>query len=506
MKGSIEKRGRGARAAVLAASVLLFVAAPAKESGQRESVWELGSFETGTVKRTTISAMNRTCPGPQTFEITLEGSAAKLLKITGPTRFEGVGMGETRTTDATVDLTGVAAGQYTDGKVVVRCTSCVAPACTQDRDVLHVQLTVTAPASQPSSGVATTTPPPTPATVTRPPCSAATASCEELRVRAEGAAANATRLRSEAERAAAGQQYDDAVAQGLDDEVANALHHAEVLRRQASDYRELAEASDKSAAQNHARAERWPAGHPYREEWEHWAEFDEAEAARRRAEAERLEAEAQALENAAKGMSDRADGLRDNAADLDAAADAAEAEADALWAEYQACLEALETECARQQAQAGMSTTTGTPTPATTTRPKPAAEPPGPFEPGGVFQSYVKDPMKKDTPTVCSWHEQEVADYNDEIRGIWVGGTRGQPERVHTGATDGVITHGSLELQIDDASSGTGPVIHYHCTEAGSFILYYTYIPYESKRRDTAHRQLGSAHRVGRILIGCQED
>ena len=124
------------------------LAAGEEQAGQQGEVWNLGIQQNGRRYPTTLSAHNRSCGGKRDFEITIEGEAAQFLGITGPTVLEKIKRGETKTTDAVLDLNGVAPGVYNEGTVAVRCLNCP-PRCHQDYTVLKIHLTVAGPEEEP---------------------------------------------------------------------------------------------------------------------------------------------------------------------------------------------------------------------------------------------------------------------------------------------------------------------------------------------------------------------
>jgi hypothetical protein len=144
--------------------------------------------------------------------------------------------------------------------------------------------------------------------------------------------------------------------------------------------------------------------------------------------------------------------------------------------------------------------------PKTATRPPAPTKPVDPMGPGGTFHGYAQDPKKNDKSPVCEWRVLEVGDYNDDLRQVYVGGPTGAPKWIATGETNGVITEGPLEIQVDQSTRDKPAKIHYHCLEPGSVVLYYAYAPYTSKRRDTAHLLLGDERRAGRIQVECVEE
>jgi len=165
--------------------------------------------------------------------------------------------------------------------------------------------------------------------------------CEELRRRAEEAAARARLARDAANRAGAGGDPRGAQASALEAEVMQDRVFAHTLRRQSQDYAELAQASRESAQQNRQRASKYPPDHPYHQEWNEAARFDDAEAERRQQEADRLSQQAEGVERQAQDKLDRADALRDADSASHAAeqaARAAEREARQARDDYERCL------------------------------------------------------------------------------------------------------------------------------------------------------------------------
>lgn len=153
-------RGSRGMVAALAGMVLgaLIWAAPAagatapdEQAGQEGQIWNLGTQQNGRTYPTTVSAHNKSCGGKRDFQVTVEGEAARFLKITGPTILEKIKRGETKTTDAVLDLVDAAPGVYDEGTVTVRCLNCP-PRCHQDYTILQVNLTVVAPADAADTG------------------------------------------------------------------------------------------------------------------------------------------------------------------------------------------------------------------------------------------------------------------------------------------------------------------------------------------------------------------
>ena len=127
------------------------VATEQEEVGQEGEIWNLGAQMNGRRYPTTLSAHNKSCRGKKDFRITVEGEAAEFLEITGPSVLEKIKRGETKTTDAVLDLVGVAPGVYNEGTVAVRCVNCSGP-CGQDYTTLQVHLTVVGPEDEPDPG------------------------------------------------------------------------------------------------------------------------------------------------------------------------------------------------------------------------------------------------------------------------------------------------------------------------------------------------------------------
>lgn len=81
--------------------------------------------------------------------------------------------------------------------------------------------------------------------------------------------------------------------------------YAVILRRQAEEYRELAEAADESARRNRERHEKYP-----NTGWDQWAERDVEAAAERRRKADELEREAEELEARSRELEREAEEIR----------------------------------------------------------------------------------------------------------------------------------------------------------------------------------------------------
>jgi len=345
-------RSRSWVVGALACALCLIASLPAAaEEGQQGAVWDLGTQLAGARRATTVSAVNVSCRGKRDFEIEIEGQASRFLQITGSTLLEKIGRGETRTTPAVLDLNGVPAGVYNEGAIVVRCINCPAN-CRQDYTRIAVHLTVTAPgdSSAPGTAAATATDPDN-STRERQPCPEDTSSCDELKARADearDAAAAARRAAVEAER---NRQYDQGDAEWTDEDLDRDLEYARTLRRQAADWRELADNARADAAVNRDRANQWPLGNEYRDSWEEASSRDEARALERDARADRLEKEAEKLEAPVDERRDAAEELRTRADRLRAEADAKERAAEDAQAAYEACLNRLKEDCENRRLQ-----------------------------------------------------------------------------------------------------------------------------------------------------------
>ncbi len=497
--------------ALLTVTTVGFQSRAEDSAGQHGSIWNLGTLEAEQTYPTTVAAMNRSCRGSHTFSIAIEGQATAFLKLVGPSELSGVREGETRTTDALVDLRGVAAGRYDSGQVVVRCLSCP-KRCNQDYERLTVQLVVSAPqsvAAATAGPVMAQTAGQVGSTRTRTPCPDPAKECDELRQAAEAAEQRAKTERREADFLREQQAQRDADASALDSESVKDVAYADTLRRQSAEYEDLARASEASARKNHERAAAQPEGSRYRTEWEQAARFDELEAARRRAEAERLAEEANRVQGGMHDKRERADALRSAAATAEAEAVAAEAEARAKRAAYENCLKQVAEECKRAEAAAAAAASAaqastggaGSVTSTKSTPPPPA----DPYAPGGMLSEYPKPPLQSSNQIVCKWVEHEIGDVDDEIESVYVSDTTGDAKRV-AGANPITVTEGVVELEVVPRTARSGPRIRIHCTAAGVAVVHVVYREFETRRRDRAHQILNSTRRVERFLVGCNDE
>lgn len=111
--------------------------------GQEGSTWNLGALRMGEVYPTTITASNVSCRGRQTFVVSIEETP--WLRLAGPATLEKIGIGESKTVPAIVDLSEVVPGDHR-GSIVIRCTSCPPPPrCVQNVTRIDVVMTVVEP-------------------------------------------------------------------------------------------------------------------------------------------------------------------------------------------------------------------------------------------------------------------------------------------------------------------------------------------------------------------------
>lgn len=113
--------------------------------GQQGAVWNLGELAQGTYP-STVTAVNESCPGPHDFHVSLLGEAADFITIIGPSVLTGIPPGQSKTSEVFLDLRATAPGQHNEGEIAVRCVDCPVT-CSQDYDLLAVQLTVVADAN-----------------------------------------------------------------------------------------------------------------------------------------------------------------------------------------------------------------------------------------------------------------------------------------------------------------------------------------------------------------------
>jgi hypothetical protein len=170
--------------------------------------------------------------------------------------------------------------------------------------------------------------------------------CDELLAKAREAESKASGARARADRATGDEEYDRSVADSTEDEIEADKGYIANMRRQAAEWRDLAESARTDARTNRARAQRQPS---YAESWMAEARRDEARAARRDANAARLDAEADRLEGRTRNKQDRADERRGQAEAARAEAAALEEEARLARAAYEACVEQQRLECERKR-------------------------------------------------------------------------------------------------------------------------------------------------------------
>ncbi len=105
-----------------------------------DRIWDLGTLEVGKVYPTTVTAQNVNCQGKHTFEVSVEG--ASWFRVRGPTALRKIRPGQSKTTDAEVDLTEMQPGEYRS-KMEVRCVTCPPPPkCTLSKNIFEVVVIV----------------------------------------------------------------------------------------------------------------------------------------------------------------------------------------------------------------------------------------------------------------------------------------------------------------------------------------------------------------------------
>lgn len=103
-------------------------------------IWDLGTLEAGKVYPTTVTAENVNCKGKHTFEVSVEG--ASWFRIRGPDALRKIRPGQSKTTDAEVDLTEIQPGEYRS-RLEVRCVTCPPPPkCKLSKNIFEVLVIV----------------------------------------------------------------------------------------------------------------------------------------------------------------------------------------------------------------------------------------------------------------------------------------------------------------------------------------------------------------------------
>ena len=145
--------------------ILIVVGAFLAQQPPQSAPWDV-TMKTNIVANSTLSVMNR-CKQNHQFQIQTQN--VPFLQV--PTNQANVKGGQTQVIPVKFDTRDLAPGLY-QGQVLVNCVSCKSEAtCTQDREVLHVNLRVTGdqPAASASPGAATSNPPTGPLTTSQPP-------------------------------------------------------------------------------------------------------------------------------------------------------------------------------------------------------------------------------------------------------------------------------------------------------------------------------------------------
>lgn len=189
----------------LTVSLLLFL--PPVALAQESPVWDV-TLQADRQAASDITITNR-CFKTHNFRVTKEN--LPFLELLGEPELS-VPAGSATTLPVRFNTAGMSAGQYS-GTAIITCLTCASePGCTQDREHLGVNLTVTAPPATPAetpSAPATSTRRTTPTasrTEERNPCEELRRDCDELRRIAQekeraarAAQARATAARAEAE-------------------------------------------------------------------------------------------------------------------------------------------------------------------------------------------------------------------------------------------------------------------------------------------------------------------
>jgi len=508
---SIRHLSCAAVAAALGALAAPPATAQSEALGHHGSVWNLGTQESGRSFPTDVTARNVNCRGERTFEVSVEGEAADFLSIVGPTRLEGIARGESRTTPARLDLTGIPAGVYNEGRIVIRCVDCP-PKCRPHITTLDIHLTVRAPEGEAAGPPASAPDDPgrgadagwdpddyeflphvdydwgtgeapgdgrhrvevtklagasiatasddDASTRVRDLCLESTGPCDELLARVREAEGAARVARARADDAARDEAWDASQAAAIEDEIASDRAQIATLRRQAADWRQLAADARADAATNRARAERQP---EYRDSWLREAASDEHHASERDARAQRLEEEADRLERGIRDDQQEADDLRGRAERLKRAAEAAEEALRLAREAYEECLERQRLECERRRreeirrAQAAAAAASASPSTAPSTASTPAGSPSSGGG-RGFLPNYESLPVK--TAPYCEWVRYNVP-YGATVDFVAV---RGSSRR---------DTPSAIEVRrMDSGTSSTGRGFDYHCkATTGSAVI-----------------------------------
>lgn len=94
---------------VAALAVAVPAAAQDQGVGQAGSVWNLGELQPRAYP-STVTAVNKSCPGPHDFHVSIEGEATEFLNITGPTILTDIPPGRNKTSDVVFNLRNTAPG------------------------------------------------------------------------------------------------------------------------------------------------------------------------------------------------------------------------------------------------------------------------------------------------------------------------------------------------------------------------------------------------------------
>jgi hypothetical protein len=438
--------------ALVALAATLSVAPPiaSEDAGQGGAVWNFGTQEAGRAYPTEVVVVNRSCRGARNFSVAIDGEMARFLSITGPTRLDGIGPGQSKSTPALLDLTAAQPGAQIGGVLVIRCLNCPA-SCRLDYQRIAISLAVRGePAAAPSDVTSSdpdgnlefiphvavswdggdapiaerdgalvvdlspgsalwTTTDAALTTQARELCLEDLDPCAELLAKVRAAEEAYRRAQQRADDATRREDWDQEDAATLDEEAERDRAYAETLRRQAREWRELADNARADARTNRERAERQP---DYGDSWRDEARRDDARAAERDANADRLEQEAERVEQRLREKTDDAAERRGRAEQARQEAAAAKEALDLARAEYEACLERQRLECERRLREAALAETRAREAaaraaapPTTTTAPPPP--PPTTGRPTSAF------PGRKRVPTrlspYCKWIRYELS-------------------------------------------------------------------------------------------------
>jgi hypothetical protein len=296
--------------------------------------------------------------------------------------------------------------------------------------------------------------------------------CEELLAKVRAAEEAYRTAQARADDATEREAHDQAEAASLDEETARDRAYAATLRRQAADWKQLADDARADADLNRARAKRQP---DYADSWNREAARDDARARERDANAERLEQEADRIEKRIADKTSRAEERRGRAEAARQEAAAAKQALDLARAEYEACLERQRLECERQKREAALAaaraaaaatttTSSGSGGGSTTTGGGTSAPPPRPAHP-----AYESLPVR--IAPFCEWIRYNVP----------YGASVGTVRVVRSSSRD---TPSALEVRkMPSGTRSTGQGFEYHCkAESGTAVILFDVVAGDVRR------------------------